>query len=273
MKSTINNTLQSNANPLTAIDCVVESRQLVKKFDQRLVLSNINVQINRGEIVAIVGASGSGKSTLMRALALLESPTSGSIQLFGAETTHLREADLNSYRQRIGVMFQGGALFGDLSVLENVALPLKEHTRLKPSLIDQVAKLKISQVGLKPYAAALQPSQLSGGMRKRVAVARAIALDPEILFLDEPGSGLDPISSDAMDDLILYLNQTLGLTIVMVTHDMFTLRRVADRVVLLADAKVAADCTTDEVFNSTNPIAQQFFHSQRGKAAGARHEH
>jgi len=163
----------------------------VKKFDQRLVLNNINIKVNRGEIVAIVGGSGSGKSTLMRQLALLQSPTIGSIQLFGTETTNLREADLISHRQRIGVMFQGGALFGDLSVLENVALPLKEHTQLAASLIEQVAMLKISLAGLKSYAAALHPSQLSGGMRKRVAVARAIALDPEILFLDEPGSGLD----------------------------------------------------------------------------------
>jgi phospholipid/cholesterol/gamma-HCH transport system ATP-binding protein len=172
----------------------------------------------------------------------------------------------------MGVMFQHGALFGDLTVLENVSMPLREHTGLDLETIEQIAMLKIALAGLEPDAAALFPSQLSGGMRKRAAVARGIALDPEILFLDEPSSGLDPISADAMDNLVLHLKKNLGLTILLVTHDMDSLWRVADRILLLADAKVAAEGSIHDLFGSGNCAAQQFFNGPRGRAAGACHD-
>lgn len=250
---------------------VLEASGLTTRFGQRLVLDNVNLQVMRGEIFAIVGGSGSGKSTLMRALTMLQPPDSGIVKLFGSDVSKLKGQALLPFRKKIGVMFQAGALFGDLTVLENVGLPLREHTNLPSSVIDQVAMLKISMAGLKPFSAALYPPALSGGMRKRVAVARAIALDPELLFLDEPGSGLDPVSADSMDDLILHLKQALGLTTVIITHDMLSLQRIADRVVLLADAKIAAQGTVDELILSKNPVVQQFFRGQRGRINGAGH--
>ena len=169
-------------------------------------------------------------------------------------------------------MFQNGALFGDLTVLENISMPLREHTSLSQETIEQIAMLKLALAGLEPEAAALFPSQLSGGMRKRAAVARGIAMDPEILFLDEPSSGLDPVSADAMDDLVLHLKNTLGLTIVLVTHDMDSLCRVADRIILLADARIAAEGTLQEVVASSHAAARQFFHGRRGRAVGVTYD-
>lgn len=251
------------------VESILQSHDLVMDFGHKRVLDGISMQLNRGEVLAIVGGSGSGKSTLMRQLALLQSPTSGSIRIFGEEVCALREFQTLPLRRRMGVMFQHGALFGDLTVLENIALPLREHTGLSIETIEQIAMLKLSFAGLEPEAAALFPSQLSGGMRKRAAVARGIALDPEILFLDEPSSGLDPISADAMDDLVLHLKTTLGLTVVLVTHDMDSLWRVADRVLLLAGAVIAAEGTMQEILESDHPAACQFFHGRRGRAAGA----
>jgi phospholipid/cholesterol/gamma-HCH transport system ATP-binding protein len=208
----------------------------------------------------------------MRQLALLLTPTSGSVTVFGATVSDMEEPGTNALRRRLGVMFQSGALFGDLTVLENVSLPLQEHTKLSLPLIEQVAMLKIALAGLQPDAAALYPSQLSGGMRKRAAVARGIALDPAVLFLDEPSSGLDPISADAMDELVLQLKETLGLAVILVTHDMDSLWRVADRILLLADGRVAASGTIQELVDSPNEVARQFFHSRRGRASGAMYD-
>jgi phospholipid/cholesterol/gamma-HCH transport system ATP-binding protein len=253
-------------------ECVLEAHDLVQDFGRKRVLDGISMQLNCGEILAVVGGSGSGKSTLMRQLALLQTPTSGIINLFGKDATAMGEFDTLPLRRRMGVMFQHGALFGDLTVLENVSMPLREHTSLDLETIEQIAMLKIVLSGLEADAAALFPSQLSGGMRKRAAVARGIALDPEILFLDEPSSGLDPISADAMDNLVLHLKKNLGLTILLVTHDMDSLWRVADRILLLADAKVAAQGTIKELVESGNSAAQQFFNGPRGRAAGASHD-
>ena len=248
---------------------LLQGHDLSQSFGAKHVFSGINLGIRPGEVLAIVGGSGSGKSTLMRQLALLQTPTSGAVTVFGATVSDMEAMSVNALRQRMGVMFQQGALFGDLTVLENVSFPLQEHTDLSHSLIEQVAMVKIALAGLQPDSAALFPSQLSGGMRKRVAVARGIALDPAILFLDEPSSGLDPISADAMDELVLQLKDTLGLAVILVTHDMDSLWRVADRIVLLADGKVAAEGGIKELVDSSNMAAREFFHSRRGRASGA----
>jgi phospholipid/cholesterol/gamma-HCH transport system ATP-binding protein len=251
---------------------VLETDELVMSYGQRRVLDCISIGVRRGEVLAIVGGSGSGKSTLMRQLAMLQEPTAGTVSVFGNIVTGVSELQTMPLRRRIGVMFQNGALFGDLTVLENIGVPLHEHTDLSAGFIEQTAMLKISLVGLEADAAVLYPSQLSGGMRKRAAVARAIAMDPEILFLDEPGSGLDPISADAMDELVLQLKDTLGLTVVLVTHDMDSLWQVADRVLLLSNARIAAQGTIHELVESDNDVARQFFHSRRGRASEAAHD-
>jgi phospholipid/cholesterol/gamma-HCH transport system ATP-binding protein len=256
----------------SAAPVVLEGHELAMSFGPRQVFEGINLKITQGEVLAIVGGSGSGKSTLMRQLALLQTPTSGSVTVFGTVVFDMEAFSNKSLRRRLGVMFQNGALFGDLTVLENVSVPLREHTKLSLPLIEQVAMVKIALAGLEPDAAALYPSQLSGGMRKRAAVARGIALDPEVLFLDEPSSGLDPISADAMDELVLHLKETLGLTVVLVTHDMDSLWRVADRILLLSDGKVAAAGTIRELVASSNHVAREFFHSRRGRVSGAMYD-
>jgi len=251
-----------------ASDTVLAARNLVMNFGRRRVLDDISLDVRRGEVLAIVGGSGSGKSTLMRLLALLMSPTAGSVRVLDTEIESPDDPRILSVRRRVGIMFQHGALFGDMTVLENVCVPLREHTGLSDGLIEQLGMLKIALSGLKPDAAALYPSQLSGGMRKRAAVARGIALDPELLFLDEPGSGLDPVSADAMDGLILDLKETMELTVILVTHDRDALWRVADRILLLADAGIAALGTPRELLESQHEVARQFFHGRRGHAAG-----
>jgi phospholipid/cholesterol/gamma-HCH transport system ATP-binding protein len=267
MKSSVET--EQRANP--AITPVIEARGLSLSYGPKRILNDISFEVRRGEVLAIVGGSGSGKSTLMRLLALLQPATKGELHLFGKQASAFNETEENAYRRRIGVSFQQGALFGDMTVLENVCVPLQEYTGLTATSIEQAGMLKILLAGLRVEAAALYPSQLSGGMRKRASVARAIALDPEILFLDEPSSGLDPISADAMDELVLQLKDTLGLTIVLVTHDMNSLWTVADRVLLLADAGIAAIDTIGSLTRSSNPAAQQFFNSRRGRAARIEH--
>jgi len=255
-----------------ADEFVLEGHELAMSFGQRRVFEGINVRVRQGEVLAIVGGSGSGKSTLMRQLALLLTPTSGLVTVFGTRVSDIESFQVGELRRHLGVMFQNGALFGDLTVLENVSVPLQEHTELSRPLIEQLAMVKIALAGLEPDAAALYPSQLSGGMRKRAAVARGIALDPAVLFLDEPSSGLDPISADAMDELVLQLKATLGLAVILVTHDMDSLWRVADRILLLSDGRVAAEGTIHELVDSDNEVARQFFHSRRGRASGAAYD-
>lgn len=252
-----------------ANDTVLAARHLAMTFGEHRVLDDVSFDVRRGEVLAIVGGSGSGKSTLMRLLALLMPPTAGTVRVLDTDIEGPDDPNILSVRRRAGIMFQHGALFGDMTVLENVCVPLREHTDLSRGLVEQLGMLKIALAGLKPDAAALYPSQLSGGMEKRAAVARGIALDPELLFLDEPGSGLDPVSADAMDDLILELKSTMDLTVILVTHDMDSLWRVADRILLLADAKIAAFGTPRELLESEHEVARQFFHGRRGHAAGA----
>lgn len=252
-----------------ATDEVVAVRALTMRFGDKVVHENIDIAVRRGETRAIVGASGSGKSTLLREMTLLQQPTSGSVTVLGTEITHAGPADVDQLRRRTGVLFQNGALFGGMNVLDNVGLPLREHTALQSKFIDEIACLKLALVGLRPEDAMLLPSQLSGGMRKRVALARAIALDPELLFLDEPTSGLDPLNADGFDQLVLDLKAALGPTIVLVTHDMDSLWRVADRVTLLGDARILAEGTMAELAVSDDPAVEEFFQGPRGRAAQA----
>ena len=245
---------------------VIQVRDVVTRFGERVVHDGVTLEVPRGKVSAIVGGSGSGKSTLMREMVMLHPVTSGSICLFDQEIAELSELDALPLRRRIGVMFQHGALFGDLNVLDNIAVPLREHTSLSDELIGEVAMLKLELVGLERQVATQAPSELSGGMRKRAALARALALDPEVLCLDEPSSGLDPITADALDDLILQLKALLGHTIVLVTHDMDSLWRVADHVALLAEGKVVGSGTMQDLARSEEPYVRRFFSGVRGRA-------
>ncbi len=238
---------------------IVEVRDVVTRFGEKVVHDGVSFDIRRGEVFAIVGGSGSGKSTIMRHIVMLSQPKAGSVKVFGEEVTGLGEIESLSVRKRIGVMFQYGALFSDKNVLENVGVPLREHTKLDSDFIDELAVIKLKLSNLDMSVAPLMPSELSGGMKKRAALARAIALDPELLVLDEPGSGLDPVSARALDDLIVQLKELLGLTIVMITHDMNSLLNVADRAVFLG-RKVALACDTPEkLANSEYEEVARFF--------------
>lgn len=248
-------------------EVVVEARGVTTRFGSRLVHKGIDLTVCRGDTLAIVGGSGSGKSTLMRELAMLLRPASGSIRLFGEEVVGLEQTRATHIRCRFGVLFQEGALFGGLTVLENIGTPLREHAELSSDLIDEIAAVKLGLVGLAKDTAMLYPSELSGGMYKRVALARALAIDPELLFLDEPTTGLDPVTADALDELILKLKSSLGLTIVMVTHDMDTLWRVAERVVLIGDTRVLAQGTMEDLSRASDPRVAGFFQGPRGRAA------
>ncbi|MBN4073862.1 ATP-binding cassette domain-containing protein [bacterium AH-315-E07] len=247
-------------------EVVVEVRDMTTRFGDKLVHDRINLDVYRGEILAIVGGSGSGKSTLLREMVMLQKPTSGSVRVLGEDASRLVDETALALRRCIGVLFQYGALFGGLTVLENVAMPLREHTELSHALIDEIAMMKLGLTGLTPDTGALFPSQLSGGMRKRAALSRAIALDPELLFLDEPTSGLDPVTADALDELVLQLKASLGLTIVIVTHDIDSLWRVADRAVLLGDGCILGAGTVAEIARSKDPRIVAFFQGPRGRA-------
>ncbi len=238
---------------------IVEVRDVVTRFGEKVVHDGVSFDVRRGEVFAIVGGSGSGKSTIMRHIVMLGQPTAGSIKVFGEEVTGLGEIESLSVRKRIGVMFQYGALFSDKNVLENVGLPLREHTKLDSDFIDELAVIKLKLSNLDVDVAPLMPSELSGGMKKRVALARAIALDPELLVLDEPGSGLDPVSARALDELIVQLKELLGLTIVMITHDMNSLLNVADRAVFLGRNVALACDTPQRLAKSQYPEVAEFF--------------
>lgn len=245
---------------------VIEIRGLATRYGDHVVHENIDLTVRRAEIFALVGGSGSGKSTLLREMILLQRPDAGSVRVLGAELSELDEADEQALLKRIGVMFQQGGLFGSLNVAENVGLPLREHTRLTGGLIDRIAAWKLSLAGLAPDTGALYPSELSGGMLKRAALARALALDPELLFLDEPTAGLDPASAAGVDELVLNLRQTFGLTIVMITHDLDLLWQVADRVAVLGEGKVQAVGSMEELARVELPAVRRYFEGPRGRA-------
>lgn len=238
---------------------VIEARNIVTAFGENLIHDSISCTIRENEIYALLGGSGSGKSTLLREMIMLQAPTSGSIHIFGENIANFSLQEAQKLRRKWGVLFQSGALYSSLTVGENIALLYEEYTDLPSHLIHELVKLKIDLVGLPPHAIHLYPGQLSGGMVKRAALARALALDPKLLFLDEPTSGLDPLSSRQFDALIRQLRDLLGLTVVMVTHDLDTIHHIVDRFVLLGEKRVIAQGTLDEVLAIDHPIVDYFF--------------
>ena len=249
----------------------IEISKLATRFGDHVVHHDLDLEVHRGEIFALVGGSGSGKSTLLREMILLQRPNAGSIRVLGVDLHDLAPNDALTLRQRWGVMFQHGGLFGSLTVKENIGLPLREHTRLDDRLIDEIAKWKLAMTGLRPEVGAQYPTELSGGMMKRASLARALALDPELLFLDEPTAGLDPESAGEVDALISKLRDIFGLTIVMITHDLDLLWQLADRVAVLADGRVEAVGSMQELAHAERPATEKFFAGPRARSAHAQH--
>ena len=236
---------------------VISLRNLRVSYGEREILHGINFDVVRGETLVILGGSGSGKSTLLRTLVGLEKPSAGEIWIKGRDLAKTSEAEMDEIRTKIGMSFQGGALFGSMTVGENVALPLREHTHLEDSTIEIILRLKLQQVGLEGFEY-YTPAQLSGGMKKRAAVARALAMDPEILFFDEPSAGLDPIIAAGIDQLILELKRAFRMTIVVVTHELASAFLIADRMLLIDKGNIVALGTTEEMRSSTQPRVRQF---------------
>jgi phospholipid/cholesterol/gamma-HCH transport system ATP-binding protein len=259
--------MSAAATPVSSADAVIDIRGLNTRFGSAVVHENISLTVQPGEIFALVGASGCGKSTLLRETLLLQQPVSGSIRVFGQEVVGLDDEQALPLRRRWGVMFERGALFSSLTVIENVGMVLHEHTRLSAKLVDEIAALKIALTGLPADAGAKYPRELSGGMRKRAALARALALDPELLFLDEPTAGLDPLSASGIDELVRGLRDALGLTIMMVTHDLDLLWRAADRVAVLGDGHILGTGSMLELAQSEVPLIREYFYGPRGRAA------
>lgn len=254
-------------NATTSREPVIEISKLSTRFGDHVVHAEVDLEIRRGEIFALIGGSGSGKSTLLREMILLHRPDSGSIRVLGVDLHELADDEALALRQHWGVMFQHGGLFGSLTVHENIGLPLREHTGLDDELINEIASKKLSMTGLKPEVGAQYPSELSGGMMKRASLARALALDPELLFLDEPTAGLDPESAAEVDQLVIKLRDLFGLTIVMVTHDLDLLWQVADRVAVLADGRVQGVGPMCELAEMDSPYIRKFFDGPRGRSA------
>jgi phospholipid/cholesterol/gamma-HCH transport system ATP-binding protein len=235
----------------------ISVRDLRVKYGEREILHGISFDVPAGKTLVILGGSGSGKSTLLRALVGLETPSAGSIWIGGKDFASMPESERDELRKKMGMSFQSGALFGSMTVAENVALPLREHTQLDESTIDIMVRLKLNQVGLSGFENYM-PAQLSGGMKKRAAVARALAMDPEVLFFDEPSAGLDPIIAAGIDDLILKLKQAFHITIIVVTHELASAFLIADRMILLIKGNIVVDGTPDELRQSTQPRVRQF---------------
>ncbi len=250
---------------------VIEVSHVSTRFGATVVHEDVNVTIMPGEIFAIAGGNGSGKSTLLREIIGLQMPAEGTIRLFGHDVSGLEGRGAQEVYRRFGVMFQQGALFSSLTLAENVAVPLKEHTDMPPDLIRGLVSLKMATVGLPADSSSKYPSELSGGMRRRAALARAIVMDPELLFLDEPTAGLDPINAAGFDELVLQLKAVLGLTVVMVTHDLDSLWRIADRVAVLGNGNILATGTMKELAESDDPVIHEYFHGPRGRAAQGQH--
>jgi len=242
-------------------ETIIEVTDLVCKFGDRVIINDISFTIHHGETIVIMGGSGCGKSTLLRHIIGSMRPTSGSVKIFGEEITNMSERQMEHIRRRFGMLFQSGALLASLTVGENVALPLAQHTRKSPEEIDQIVKKKLQMVGLSGFED-LKPGEISGGMKKRVGLARALVLDPELLFSDEPTSGLDPIMTAVVDQLTLKLTHGEHMTAVVVTHDMTSAFRIATRMIMLGHGSIVAQGTPDEMRNSPNPEVQQFIHGQ-----------
>ncbi|MXO89454.1 ABC transporter ATP-binding protein [Pontixanthobacter aquaemixtae] len=243
---------------------------LVNRFGDQTVHEDLSLKVRQGEILGVVGGSGTGKSVLMRSIIGLQRPSEGEIEVFGNSITDAEPDEAIGVRSRWGVLFQGGALFSTLTVGENVQVPLKQfHPEIGPDLLKDIARYKVMLSGLPEEAANKYPSELSGGMKKRAGLARALALDPELLFLDEPTAGLDPIGAARFDQLTLELKETLGLTVFLITHDLDTLYEICDRVAVLADKKVVAVGTIPELLETGHPWIEEYFNGPRGRAAQA----
>ncbi len=248
-------------------ETVVEVEGLWTCFGSHVVHRNIDLSVNRGEVMSLVGGSGSGKTTLLRQMLGLETPARGEVRVFGKPLHHTPAAELRRLRDRCGVLFQEGALFSALSVFDNIALPLRELHALDEGLISDLVFMKLEMVGIEPRHATKMPAELSGGMVKRIALARALALEPELLFLDEPTAGLDPDRSESFVKLIQELRRELGLTVVMVTHDLDTLVALSDRVAVLCEQRLVVVGTLNEVIANTHPFICNFFLGERGRRA------
>ncbi len=246
---------------------IIRIKGLRTQFGSTVIHDDLDLDVRRGEVLGIVGGSGTGKSVLLRTIIGLNRPAAGSIEVFGQNLAALKPNERALYERRWGVLFQDGALFSSLTVAQNIEAPLKEHLRLPQHLLDEIAALKISMVGLPPDAGAKYPSELSGGMRKRAGLARSLALDPELLFLDEPTAGLDPIGAAAFDQLIQRLQRTLGLTVFMVTHDLDSLFAICDRIAVLAEKRVIVVGPMEEMLRQTHPWIREYFHGPRSRAA------
>jgi phospholipid/cholesterol/gamma-HCH transport system ATP-binding protein len=245
--------------PATNNEVVLEVDGIVTRFGKQTIHDDVSFRVHRGQLVALIGGSGTGKSVLLREIIGLMRPTAGNVRLLGTDIWQASAAELAAVRRRFGMMFQDGALFSSLDVAHNVAVPLVEHTDLRPEVLWPLVQLRIGLAGLGPETGAKMPSELSGGMRKRAAIARALALEPEVIFLDEPTSGLDPITARAFDKLVRFLVDDLGVTVFLVTHDLDTLLTVVDRLIVLAKGKVLADGPVSEVMQTSDSWVQSYF--------------
>lgn len=244
----------------------IRVRGITVGFGEKIILDNLDLDVKRGEVLGFVGGSGTGKSVLTRTILGLVRQRAGSIEVFGQNLADLNAEQHRAMERRWGVLFQHGALFSGLTVRQNIQVPMREYLNLSQGLMDELAMLKIRMVGLNPDAADKYPAELSGGMIKRAALARALALDPEIVFLDEPTSGLDPIGAAEFDELIRTLQKTLGLTVYMVTHDLDSLYSICDRIAALADRKIVATGTLQDILNVAHPWVRSYFHGSRARA-------
>ncbi len=246
---------------------MIRVRGLKTQFGDQVILDGLDLDVARGEVIGVVGGSGTGKSVLLRTIVGLNNPRAGRIEVFGENLSQLDRKQRRQTEGRWGVLFQDGALFSSLTVAQNVAVPLKEHSDLSAALINELIAVKIGMVGLPPEAAGKYPTELSGGMRKRAGLARALALDPEIVFLDEPTAGLDPIGAAAFDELIAGLQRNLGLTVFMVTHDLDSLWAICDRIAVLAEKRVLIVGSMETMLQQVHPWIREYFHGPRARAA------
>jgi len=247
-------------------DPVIRVRGLVNRFGAETVHDGLDLDVRQGEVIGIVGGSGSGKSVLLRTIIGLNRPVAGKVEVFGRDVLAIGDAERHELEKRWGVLFQDGALFSSLTVAQNIEVPIKEHFSIPLRLMDEISAVKVGMVGLPEDAGGKYPSQLSGGMRKRAGLARALALDPEIVFLDEPTAGLDPIAAGAFDELIKDLKASLGLTVFMVTHDLDSLFAICDRVAVLVDKRIRIG-TLEQLLRDNHPWIHSYFHGPRGRAA------